>query len=76
MRRRNKPLSDQLSALLVVILLLLTALGNAVVLFLFSLAGILLGLVYYRNSLGKGAMLAAAAGFCTGLVIALVMLFR
>ena len=76
MRKRNKPLPDQYAAFLVLLLILLTALGNALILFLFSLAGLILGIVYYRYSLGRSAMLAATTGFVTAFVIALVMLIR
>lgn len=76
MRKRNKPLPDQYAAFLVLLLILLTALGNALILFLFSLAGLVLGFVYYRHSLGRNAMLAATTGFVTAFVVALVMLLR
>ncbi len=76
MRVRKRPLSDQFAALMVVLLLLLTALGNALLLFIFALAGLLAGMYYYRGSMGRGGALTATAAFTAALIIALFMLFR
>ncbi len=76
MQMGKRPISDQFAALMVVLLLLLTALGNALLLFIVAIAGLFIGMYYYRGSMGRGGALAATAAFSAALIIALFMLIR
>jgi hypothetical protein len=69
----KQSLSDRLAALSVVVLLMLTAWGSAVVMLVFSVFG-LVGLLILRKDIARGGAVAAAVGFVLAIVIALVML--
>jgi hypothetical protein len=64
------------AALVVALLLILTALGNALVLFAFATATLFVGFVVYRGRSIRGAVLAATAGLIMSVAIALVLLFQ
>jgi hypothetical protein len=64
------------AALVVALLLILTALGNALVLFAFATATLIVGFVVYRGRSIRGAVLAATAGLIMSVAIALVLLFQ
>ena len=68
----NQSLSDKLSALSVVVLLMLTARGNAMVMLVFAVLG-LVGLLLLRKDIARGGAVAAAVGFVLAIVAALVM---
>lgn len=59
-----------------VLLLILTALGNAWATFLISLV-LLIGVFFlFRQGIGRGGMLAATVGSAVAIIIALIMLLR
>jgi hypothetical protein len=69
----NQSLSDRLAALSVVVLLMLTARGSAMVMLVFAVFG-LVGLLIFRKDIARRGAVAAAVGFVLAIVIALVML--
>jgi hypothetical protein len=69
----KQSLSDKLSALSVVVLLMLTAWGSAMVMLVFAVFG-LVGLLIFRKDIARRGAVAAAVGFVLAIVIALVML--
>jgi hypothetical protein len=70
----DQSLSDKITALAVAGFLILTAWGNAIAMFVFALLGLILGLLFFRRSIGRGGVLAAIVGFTLAIVIALVRL--
>jgi hypothetical protein len=69
----NQSFSDRLAALSVVVLLMLTAWGSAVVMLVFAVFG-LVGLLIFRKDFARGEAVTAAVGFVLAIVIVLVML--
>jgi hypothetical protein len=65
--------SDWLAPVVVAVLLILTAWGNAVAMFIASLLGLLATFVVARRELARGGFLAAAVGCVVALVVAVVM---
>jgi hypothetical protein len=73
MNMGNRKLSDNAAAILVVVLLLLTAWGNAWV--LFAVAGLaLVGLLLFRDNVLREAALPATAAALVGVAVALAMI--
>jgi hypothetical protein len=72
----NQSLSDKLAALVVAVLLILTAWGNAVALLVVAVLGLAVGVLLFRKSIARGGALAATVGFVLAIVIALIMLLR
>ena len=70
----DQSLSDKITALAVAGFLILTAWGNAIAMFVFALLGLILGLLFFRRSIGRGGVLAVIVGFTLSIVIALVRL--
>ena len=70
----DQSLSDKITALAVAGFLILTAWGNAIAMFVFAMLGLILGLLFFRRSIGRGGVLAAIVGFTLAIVIALVRL--
>jgi hypothetical protein len=70
----NQSLSEKFSLIVVIVLLLLTAWGNALVLFAFSVLALIAGFLIFRKNLTRGAALAATAGSIIAIVIALIIL--
>ena len=69
----KQSLSDELAALSVVVLLMLTAWGSAMAMLVFAVVG-LVGLLIFRKDIARSGAVAAAAAFVLAIVIALVML--
>ena len=72
----NQSLSDKLAALAVAVLLILTAWGNAFAMLVVALLGLVIGLLFFRRSIGRGGVLAATVGFILAIVIALIWLLK
>jgi hypothetical protein len=69
----NQSLSEKFTLLVVIVLLLLTAWGNALVLFAFSVLALIAGLLIFRKNLTRGATLTATVGSIIAIVIALII---
>jgi hypothetical protein len=76
MQMDRQSLNDKLAAIIVAVLLILTAWGNAVVMLVVSLLGLVVGLLFFRKNITKGGPLAAVVGFVLAIIIAFVMLLR
>jgi hypothetical protein len=72
----NQSPSEELAALAVAVLLVLTAWGNAVVMLVVAALGLAVSALFYRKSLARGGVLAATVGFVLAIVIARLMLLR
>lgn len=72
----NQSLNDKLATIVVAVLLILTAWGNAVVMLVVSLLGLAVGLLFFRKSITQGGSLAAIDSFALAIIIAFVMLLR
>jgi hypothetical protein len=72
----DRQLSDRVAALLVAVLILLTAFGSGWVLLIASVLALAVGVLLFRKSLRKGGALAATVGFLMALVIAVVILVQ
>lgn len=70
----EQTLSERLAALVVAVLLILTALGNAILMSIVGALGLVAGLLFFRKQMAKGGALAAIVGCALALVIGLVML--
>ena len=67
---------DLFGAISVLVLLIGTATGNAMILLAMSLAALLLMVMFGRKRLGRGALLAALVAAVTAAVIAIVLSIR
>jgi hypothetical protein len=72
----DRQLSDRVAALLVAVLILLTAFGSGWVLLIASVLALAVGVLFFRKSLRKGGALVAIVGFLMALVIAVVFLVQ
>lgn len=72
----NQSLSDRLAAVAVALLLILTAWGNAAVMLITAVLGLLLGVVLFRKRLARGGALSATLGCMFAIAIALVLLLQ
>jgi hypothetical protein len=72
----NHSLSDKLAALAVVVLLILTAWGNAVVMLAVAALGLAVTMLPVRNNVARGGPLAATVGFVLAIGLALILLLR
>ncbi|MBK9710884.1 MAG: hypothetical protein IPO81_06020 [Kouleothrix sp.] len=68
--------SDRLAALMIALLLIATAWGNAVALLLLALLGLVGGAIFLRKSIGPSEALVATASFALAIVIALLLLLE
>jgi hypothetical protein len=66
--------SDLFAAVAVALLLILTALGNAVAMLVVSAVTLAAGFIVWRGKLGAGGLLAAVMAAIIGVVIALVFM--
>ncbi len=66
--------SDMYAAVVVAVLLILTAFGNAVAMLVVSAVALAVGFVIHRGRLGAAGALAAVVAAVTAVVIALVFL--
>jgi len=70
-------MSDKFAVIVVVLLLILTALGNALAMFLVALVLLVGGFFIFRKqSIARGGILAATVGCVVAIVVALIWLFR
>jgi hypothetical protein len=70
-------MSDKFAVIVVVLLLILTALGNALAMFLVALVLLVSGFFIFRKqSIARGGILAATVGCVVAIVVALIWLFR
>lgn len=67
---------DLFGAMLVIVLLIGTAMGNALALLGMSVAGLILMVVFGRKRLAHGALLAALVAALTAALIAVVLITR
>lgn len=72
---KTPELADWSSALTVAVLLLLTAWGNAVAMFVVSALALVVGLLAFGRNLGRGGTLAATVGSGVAILIALVIVW-
>ncbi|MGD2147079.1 MAG: hypothetical protein PVH41_10325 [Anaerolineae bacterium] len=72
----NQQTSDKLAALVVAVLLILAAWGNAIVMLVVAALGLAVCVLYYRKSISRGGVLAATVGLVLAIVIALIMLLK
>ena len=73
----NPSTSDKLSAIAVTLLLILTPWGNATVMLIVAILGILVGLLFiFRENKTRGGALAATVGFEIAISISLMKLLR
>lgn len=68
--------NDKFAAITVAGLLLLTAWGNANAMLIFGALGLVIGVLFFRKNLGRGAMLAATVGCVVAILIALAAKLR
>ncbi len=73
---RAQHAADVLGVLVAVALLLLTALGNASVMFIASLVGLAVGLLLMRGAGGRVGTLAALAGAAGALLVGVLFVSR
>jgi hypothetical protein len=71
----NQSISDKLSAIVVAVLLILAAWGNATVMLIVSILGLVAMLLFFRKNITRGGALTAAVGLALAIGIALVILF-
>ena len=71
----DQSLSDKFAAIIVALLLLLMAWGNATVMLIVSILGLGLFMLIFRHNILRGSALAAAMGFVLSIGIALATLF-
>jgi hypothetical protein len=72
----NQSLDDKLAAVAVSLLLILAAWGNAVVMLVFAMLGLVASALFFRKSMARGGALSATLGFALAIAISLVMLLR
>lgn len=72
----KRSLSDKFTTLVVVMLLILTAWGNAVAMLVVAGIGLVVSLLLFRKSIARGGALTATVGFVLAIIIASVMLLR
>ena len=71
----DQSLSDKFAAIVVALLLILTAWGNAAVMFIVSILGLVIFVAFFRKITLRGGVLAVAMGFVLSIGIALATLF-
>ncbi len=73
----SQSLSDRFAVVVVVLLLVLTAFGNALATFLVALVLLVAVFILFRErGLARGGVLAATVGCAVAIAIALIMLLR
>lgn len=72
----NQSLNDKLAAVAVSLLLILAAWGNAVVMLIVAVLGLVVSVLFFWKSIGRGGVLSATLGFALAIAIALIMLLR
>ena len=70
----TRSLSDRLAALAVALLLILTAWGNAAIMLIVAVLGIVVSAILFRTRITQGAGLSAALGCTVAVAVAVVML--
>jgi D-alanyl-lipoteichoic acid acyltransferase DltB (MBOAT superfamily) len=75
MMNNQKP-SDSLAAVVVAVLLILAAWGNAVVMLVVAGLGLGVWVLFYRKSIFRRGVLAATAGLVVAIAIALILLLQ
>ena len=72
----NQSLHDKLAAVAVSLLLILAAWGNAVVMLVVAMLGLVASALFFRKTMARGGALSATLGFALAIAISLVMLLR
>lgn len=72
----DRTLSDKMAAVAVALLLILTAWGNAAILLIASVLGLVASAILYRTRITQGGALSAALGCMVAVAVAVVMLLR
>jgi hypothetical protein len=70
----NQSLSDKLAAVAVALLLILTAWGNAVIMLVVAVLGLVASVIYFRRRITRGGALSAIIGSVVAVAIALIVL--
>lgn len=70
----NQSQSDKIAAVAVALLLILTAWGNAVIMLIVAVLGLVASVIYFRRRTTRGGALSAILGFVVAVAIALIML--
>ena len=71
---KYQSLSDEYEAVVVAILLILTAWGNAMAMLIVGAIGLVVFVLISRKNMPRGGAMAAIAGFILSMVIALAMM--
>lgn len=66
--------NDVFGVVAIAILLILTAWGNAIAMLVVAVLGLVIGLLFFRERITQGGILAAIVGFVVSIIIAVVML--
>lgn len=72
----TQSLSDRLAAIAVAVLLILTAWGNAAIMLIVAVLGLVVSTILFRKRNTQGSALAAALGCVVAVAVAVVMLLR
>ena len=69
-------LSDRLAAVAVALLLILTAWGNAEIMLIVAVLGLVVSAILLRKRITQGGAISAALGCVVAVAVALIMLLR
>jgi O-antigen ligase len=72
----DQTLSDKLAAIAVALLLILTAWGNAAIMLIVAVLGLIVSATLFRKRITKGGALSAALGCIVAVAVALIMLLQ
>jgi hypothetical protein len=72
----TQSLSDRLAAVAVALLLILTAWGNAEIMLIVAVLGLVVSAILLRTRITQGGALSAALGCMVAVAVAVVMLLR
>ena len=70
----NRSLFDELAAITVALLLILTALGDATIMLIVAVIGLPVWMFIFRKNITRGEILIATLGFAVAMSISLVLL--
>ena len=72
----TQSLSDRLAAVAVALLLILTAWGNAEIMLIVAVLGLVVSAILLRKRITQGGAISAALGCVVAVAVALIMLLR
>jgi hypothetical protein len=74
-KMNDQSISDKFAAIVVALLLILTAWGNAMVMLIFATLGLVVYVLISRRNIARGGSLAATVGFIFAIGFTLMKLF-